>query len=251
MKMESVHPFQGLLNSNSSVPKRQGIPIDIPTTQPRFSHFSVQSPNSALMTGSRDRGIPKRKSSTSSQGQGHMSPPYSGHSSDFDVVGHVAGYGKMPNEKGKVRSSEVLLLSDEDEKRVDSIRATTQNKHIIIRSPQQFHSLGTESDSKTKSIEHDRDIRNVEFDDAPNSTKFDSEANSIKAADEANNTELYNGASDAELDAKASSDDICTVFTSSQALELYKHSIVGQGASSWNGHFPAGIVDMRAPWIQG
>ncbi|KAI7819772.1 hypothetical protein BC939DRAFT_247579 [Gamsiella multidivaricata] len=69
------------------------------------------------MTGSRDRGIPKRKSSTSSQGQGHMSPPYSGHSSDFDVVGHVAGYGKMPNEKGKVRSSEVLLLSDEDEKR--------------------------------------------------------------------------------------------------------------------------------------
>ncbi|KAF9187300.1 hypothetical protein BGZ50_002012 [Haplosporangium sp. Z 11] len=115
--MASIHPFQRALGPSSLGAKRQGkgVPIKVPTTQRRLSTFSVESGNPALLTGFRDGGSSRRKSSISMQGQSPMPPPFNGHNDDYDVVGTITGYSKPHNDRGKTRPSEVDLLSEEDE----------------------------------------------------------------------------------------------------------------------------------------
>ncbi|KAG0263607.1 hypothetical protein BG011_008551 [Mortierella polycephala] len=93
----------------------KGVPIEVPTTQRRLSTFSVENGNPALLTGFRDGGSSRRKSSTSMQGQSPISPPFNGHNNDYDVVGTIAGYSKPHSDRGKTRPSEVDLLCEEDE----------------------------------------------------------------------------------------------------------------------------------------
>ncbi|KAI1319067.1 hypothetical protein EDD11_004956 [Mortierella claussenii] len=95
----------------------RGIPIDVPTTQRRPSNFSLQIGNPLLLTGSRDGGSSRRKSSTSSQSSAHISPSFSSLHDDFDVVGQIGSSSKLVSDRPRTKSSDIVLLSDEDEHR--------------------------------------------------------------------------------------------------------------------------------------
>ncbi|KAG0362420.1 hypothetical protein BG005_005686 [Podila minutissima] len=94
--MASIHPLAPsgslLPPSGSKKPVAKGIPIDVPTTQRRMSAFSVKTANKALMTGYRDGGPQRRKSSASSQG--HMSPPCNS-KDDVELVGVLPGFESL------------------------------------------------------------------------------------------------------------------------------------------------------------
>ncbi|KAF9386153.1 hypothetical protein CPB97_003997 [Podila verticillata] len=94
--MASIHPLAPsgslLPPSGSKKPAAKGIPIAVPTTQRRMSAFSVKTANKALMTGYRDGGPHRRKSSASTQG--HMSPPYSS-KDDVELVGVLPGFESL------------------------------------------------------------------------------------------------------------------------------------------------------------
>ncbi|KAF9435376.1 hypothetical protein BGZ76_006416 [Entomortierella beljakovae] len=104
---------RGLLPPSGKRPQRRGIPIDVPSNQPRKSSFSVEVPNTALLTGYRDSGFSRRKSSGSLQG---VVSSFSGHGSRSGT-GQVPGAARPLRDKTKTKLPEVVLLSDEDEQR--------------------------------------------------------------------------------------------------------------------------------------
>ncbi|KAF9389883.1 hypothetical protein CPC16_005504, partial [Podila verticillata] len=94
-------------------PAAKGIPIAVPTTQRRMSAFSVKTANKALMTGYRDGGPQRRKSSASTQG--HMSPPYSS-KDEVELVGVLPGFESLVESEARRHRKSVEPLNTKDVK---------------------------------------------------------------------------------------------------------------------------------------
>ncbi|KAG0346913.1 hypothetical protein BG004_000554 [Podila humilis] len=149
LSMASIHP---LAPSGSSLPlsangvkkpAAKGIPIDVPTTQRRMSAFSVKTANRALMTGYRDGGPQRRKSSiTSVQGAGHMSPPYSNGKDDFELVGVLPGYESLvENEARRHKAKQALVEHKPAKRKRNSKELDSQELHPVGSSKSRRHSM--------------------------------------------------------------------------------------------------------------
>ncbi|ORZ11332.1 hypothetical protein BCR41DRAFT_357046 [Lobosporangium transversale] len=115
--MASIHPLQP---SGGGVRKQgKGIPIEVPTTARRLSNFSLHTSNPNLLTGSRDGGSIKRRSSTSSH-----------HSNSFSVVGEIGSPSRQATDRGK-KQTDIVLLSDEDEQKGLLVGAMKRRKTSV------------------------------------------------------------------------------------------------------------------------
>ncbi|KAG0091584.1 hypothetical protein BGZ92_000326 [Podila epicladia] len=132
--MASIHPLAPsgslLPPSGSKKPVAKGIPIDVPITQRRMSAFSVKTANKALMTGYRDGGPQRRKSSASSQG--HMSPPYNS-KDDVELVGVLPGFESFVESEArrhKVKQKSVEPSNTKDVKEHKPVKRKRGSKEL-------------------------------------------------------------------------------------------------------------------------
>lgn len=135
----SFPSYSGLLKPSTTASAKRparGIPISMPTTQRRESSFSLFTPNTALVTGARESGSPKRPV-FGAQMISRQSPRQRAQSS-IDDHRPAHSLGSLESRK-KQKQAEVVLLSDEDDmKDPKTVKRKKHSQEVDSRSNEAY-----------------------------------------------------------------------------------------------------------------